>query len=57
MPSPRLSAKLARLLGGQMLVVIAGLVVLWAFILYNTRPNSPPSTGGSSEAVDVSSLV
>lgn len=46
MPSPRLPSKLARLLGTQMVVVIAGLVVLWAVVLYFTRPNHPPMTGG-----------
>jgi hypothetical protein len=46
MPSPRLPSKLARLLGAQMLVVIAGLAVLWAVVIFFTRPNEPPSTGG-----------
>ena len=52
MPSPRLPSKLARLLGGQMLVVVAGLAVVWAVVLYFTRPNAPPSTGGI-DAVNV----
>jgi hypothetical protein len=46
MPSPRLPAKVARFLGSQMILVIAGLVLLWAVILYFTRPNHPPMTGG-----------
>jgi len=46
MPSPRLTPKVARLLGGQALVVIAGLAVVWAVVIFFTRPNSPPSTGG-----------
>lgn len=47
MPSPRLAPKVARLLGLQMLLVVAGLVAVLAVVLFNTRPNHPPaSTGG-----------
>jgi len=47
MPSPRLPSKVARLLGTQMVITIAVLVVLWAFLIWGTRPNHPPAdTGG-----------
>jgi hypothetical protein len=46
MPSPRLPAKTARLLGGQMIGTIVVIVLLWAFVLYNTRPNHPGMSGG-----------
>lgn len=46
MPSPRLAPKVARLLSVQMLVTILALVALLAFVLFNTRPNSPGQTGG-----------
>lgn len=46
MPSPRLAPKVARLLALQMLAVVAGLVAVLAFVLWNIRPNHPGSTGG-----------
>lgn len=46
MPSPRLSPKLARLLALQMFGVMLALILVWAFVLYNTRPNHPGTTGG-----------
>ncbi len=46
MPSARLSPKIARFFGLQMLLVIGGLVVLWAVLLWFTRPNGPGTTGG-----------
>ena len=46
MPSPRLPSKFARLLGTQMLGTIALLVLLWAVVLYFTRPNHPGMQGG-----------
>jgi hypothetical protein len=29
-----------------MLAVVAGLAVVWAIVIFFTRPNAPPSTGG-----------
>lgn len=46
MPSSRLTPKVARLLALQMFVVVAAVVGLFLFILYNTRPNASGSTGG-----------
>jgi len=46
MPSPRLPSKFARLLATQMVVIIAVLIALWAFLLWGTRPNHPGMTGG-----------
>ena len=53
MPSPRLPSKVARLLGTQMVVVIAVLVALWAFLLWGTRPNHPVKTTGGIDATNV----
>lgn len=53
MPSPRLSPKTARLFGAQMFLVIGVLVLLWAFVLYNTRPNHPLETSGGIDATNV----
>jgi ABC-type Fe3+-siderophore transport system permease subunit len=46
MPSPRLTPKVARLLGLQMFAVVAALLAVLAFVLFNTRPNRPGTTGG-----------
>jgi hypothetical protein len=46
MPSPRLSPKVARLLGMQLLLVPLVLLAVYAFVLWNTRPNGPGETGG-----------
>ncbi|WP_284350558.1 hypothetical protein [Roseisolibacter agri] len=46
MPSPRLAPKVARLLSLQMLVVIAGLIAVYALVLWGTRPQHPGQTGG-----------
>ena len=46
MPSPRLAPKVARLLALQMLVVIAGLIAVYAVVLWGTRPQPPGLTGG-----------
>lgn len=46
MPSPRISPKVARLLGLQLLVVVVALVVAYAFVVFNTQPNQPGTTGG-----------
>jgi hypothetical protein len=53
MPSPRLSPKIARFLAAQMLLVVGGLVLLWAVILYFTRPNHPLTTTGGIDTVNV----
>jgi hypothetical protein len=53
MPSPRLPSKVARLLGTQMVVVIAVLVALWAFLLWGTQPNHPVRTTGGIDATNV----
>lgn len=46
MPSPRLAPKVARLLALQMLAVVAGLILVYAFVVWNIRPNHPGTTGG-----------
>ena len=46
MPSARLSPKIARVIGLQLFAVVLALLAVLAFVLWNTRPNSPPSTGG-----------
>lgn len=46
MPSPRLSPKVARLLAMQLLLVPLALLALFAFVVWNIRPNHPGSTGG-----------
>lgn len=46
MPSARLSPKVARLIGLQLFGVAAVLVLVLAFVLWNTRPNHPGTTGG-----------
>ncbi|AHG90257.1 hypothetical protein J421_2720 [Gemmatirosa kalamazoonensis] len=53
MPSPRLPSKVARLLAAQMVVVIGVLVVLWAFLLWGTRPNHPLQTHGGIDTTNV----
>lgn len=46
MPSPRLSPKMARLLALQLLLVPLALLAVYAFVLWNIRPNGPGETGG-----------
>ena len=46
MPSPRLVPKVARLLALQMLAVVAGLVAVYAVVLWGTQPQHPGQTGG-----------
>ncbi|MBV9879449.1 MAG: hypothetical protein JO180_03090 [Gemmatirosa sp.] len=53
MPSPRLSPKTARLMGLQMLATVGALVLVWAFVLYFTRPNHPLQTTGGIDTINV----
>jgi hypothetical protein len=46
MPSPRLSPKVARLLSLQLMLVPLALLAVYAFVLWNIRPNTPGETGG-----------
>jgi hypothetical protein len=46
MPSPRLSPKVARLLGLQLFAVVVALLAVLAFVLWNTRPNRAMANGG-----------
>lgn len=46
MPSPRLSPKIARFLGLQMLGTAALIFLGLLFALYHTRPNRMGTTGG-----------
>ena len=53
MPSPRLSPKIARMLGLQMVATVVVLAALLAFLLYNTRPNHPIQTTGGIDGTNV----
>ena len=53
MPSARLQPKVARMLGAQMLGTVVILVLLLAFVLYNTRPNHPLQTTGGIDVTNV----
>jgi hypothetical protein len=52
MPSPRLSPKSARLLALQMVATVALLVLVLAFVMYNTRPNHPIATTGGIDGIN-----
>lgn len=52
MPSPRLSPKIARMLALQMVGTVVVLALVWAFVLYNTRPNHPQMTTGGIDATN-----
>lgn len=53
MPSPRLSPKFARLLGLQMVGTVLVLAAVYAFVLWNTRPNHPLRTTGGIDPINV----
>ena len=52
MPSPRLSPKFARIMALQMVGTVVVLVLVLAFVLYNTRPNHPVATTGGIDGIN-----
>ncbi len=46
MPSSRLTSKVARLLALQMFVIALGIIAIYAFVLFHTRPNQSTEMGG-----------
>jgi hypothetical protein len=56
MPSPRLSPKVARLLAMQMFGTVAVLLLILAFVYWNTRPNGP-AAGGYVGGIDATHVT
>ena len=52
MPSPRLSPKIARFLALQTASTPFFLALLWAFLLYETRPNASTRNFGGIDAIN-----
>lgn len=52
MPSPRLSPKIARLLALQTATTPFFLALVWAFVLYKTRPNASTRDFGGIDGIN-----